>query len=229
MLPPKSPKGEATKMSSTPDNNYRFEEAGASDDSIQQVHAQLQRQKPEKSNGYSFLPLGLLGLMCTCVFFSSVYMVHYSIRFDPLVTNEHAKREKPGAVAVATVTPAQLGKKVYANICQACHQATGLGVPGVYPPLAASEWVTGSEERAIRIVLHGLNGPITVEGKEYNNAMAALGSVLKDDQVANVLTYIRQEWGNAAPEVKAETVARVRSEVGNRSPWTAAELLKIGQ
>ena len=79
-------------------------------------------------------------------------------------------------------------------------------------------------------MLHGLNGPITVEGKQFNNAMASLGGVLKDDQIANVLTYVRQEWGNKAPEVEAETVARIRAEVSGRTtPWTADELLKIGQ
>ena len=86
-------------MSQNSDNNFKVEQAGASDDSIQQVHAQLQRQKPEKKNGYAMLPLVLLGLMCTAVFFGSIYMVHYSIRFDPLVISEHAKREKPGTMA----------------------------------------------------------------------------------------------------------------------------------
>ena len=217
-------------MSSSPDNNYRFEQAGASDDSVQQAHAQLLKQKPEKKNGYSFLPLGILGLMCSSVFFGSIYLAHYSIRFDPLVVNEHASREKPGAVKVAAVTPAMLGKKVFTTVCAACHQITGQGVPGVFPPLAASEWAQGNEERIIRIVLHGLNGPINVAGKDYSNAMASLGGVLKDDQIANALTYVRQEWGNQAPEVKAETVARIRAEVGARTaPWTSAELLKIGQ
>lgn len=217
-------------MSTSSDNNYRLEEAGASDDSIQQTHAQLRRQKPEKSSGYSFLPLGMLALVCTSVFFGSIYLAHYSIRFDPLVINEHANREKPGAAAAVTVTPAQLGKKVYATICQACHQPTGQGMPGIFPQLAGSEWVQGNEERIILIVLHGLHGPITVEGKQYDNVMAALGSAMKDDQVAHVLTYIRQEWGNNAPEVKAETVARVRAEHSGRSGlWTAPELLKIGQ
>ena len=216
-------------MSSMPDSNFRLEQACASDDSIQQVHAQLQKQKPDKAHGYSFLPLGILGLMCSAVFFSSIYLAHYSIRFDPLVVNENARREKPGAVVAPTVTPAMLGKRVFTTICAPCHQASGQGVPGVYPPLAGSEWAQGSEERIIRIVLLGLSGPITVEGKEYNSAMASLNGVLKDDQIANVLTYVRQEWGNNAPEVKAETVARIRAELGNRTaPWTAPELLKIG-
>lgn len=217
-------------MSSTPDKNFRLEQACASDESIQQVHGQLRKQKPNKASGYPLLPLGILGLMCSAVFFGSIYLAHYSIRFDPLVVNETASRLKPGAVVAPTVTPAMLGKKVYTTVCAACHQVNGQGVPGAFPPLAGSEWAQGDEERIIRIVLHGLNGPITVEGKEFNSAMASLGAVLKDDQIANVLTYVRQEWGNKAPDVKAETVARVRAETGSRTaPWTAPELLKIGK
>ncbi len=210
------------------DPNFRVEQSAASDDSIQQVHAQLQKQKPEKTDGYSMLPLVLLGLMCCAVFFGSIYLAHFSLRFDPLVYSEHANREKPGAVKVAALTRAQLGKKTYDMTCIACHQANGLGVPGQYPPLAASEWVTGNEDRVIRIVLHGLNGPITVEGKEYNNVMAPLGS-LKDDQIANVISYVRASWGNTAPEVSPETVAKVRADTAGRTTfWTAAELLKLG-
>jgi mono/diheme cytochrome c family protein len=217
-------------MSAEPDKNFRLEQACASDDSIQQVHAQLQKTKPEKAHGYSFLPLGILGLMCAAVFFGSIYLAHYSIRFDPMVYNDHASREKPGAIKIAVVAPRDLGKRVFTSICQSCHQATGQGVPGIYPPLAGSEWAQGTEERAVRIVLLGLNGPITVEGKDFNNAMASLGGLLKDEQIANVLTYVRSEWGNKAPEVKAETVARIRAELAGRTaPWTSAELLQIGK
>jgi mono/diheme cytochrome c family protein len=210
------------------DSNSRVEQSAASDDSIQQVHAQLQSSKPEKAEGYSKLPLVLLGLMCSVIFFGSVYLVHYSIRFDPLVTNEHASREKPGAVKAVALTRAQLGKKVYDTTCITCHQANGLGVPGQYPPLAGSEWATGSEERVIRIVLHGLSGPIKVHDKEYNNVMAPLGAALKDEQIANVISYVRASWGNAASEVQPETVAKVRADTAGRTAyWTAAELEKI--
>ena len=85
-------------MSTESDKNFRLEQACASDDSIQQVHAALQKTKPEKIGGYPLLPLGILGLMCTAVFFGSIYLAHNSIRFDPLVFNEHANREKPGAM-----------------------------------------------------------------------------------------------------------------------------------
>jgi mono/diheme cytochrome c family protein len=212
------------------DSNFRVEQAGASDDSIQQVHARLQTTKPEKADGYSKLPLILLGLMCSAIFFGSIYLAHFSLRFDPLVYSEHASREKPGAIKVVPLTRAQLGKKVFDTTCITCHQANGLGVPGQYPPLAGSEWAQGNEERVIRIVLHGLNGPITVEGKEFNNVMAPLGAALKDEQIANALSYVRSAFGNSAPEVEPETVAKVRAETASRTTyWTATELQKIGK
>jgi mono/diheme cytochrome c family protein len=215
-------------MSDSPDK-FKVEQAGASDDSIQQVHAQLQRSKPEKTNGYAMLPLVLLGVMCSAIFFGSIYMAHYSIRFDPLVVSEHAKREKAAAGGAVALTRAQLGKRIFTSTCATCHQATGQGVPGQYPPLAGSEWVTGNEERIIRIVINGLNGPIKVAGHDFNNVMAPLGSVLKDEQIANVLSYVRSEWGNAAPEVQPETVSKVRAEIGAKTGYfTADELLKIG-
>ena len=216
-------------MSAKPDNKFNFEPSAASDDSLREVHARLQSQKPDKAHGYSALPLMLLGLMCTIVFFGSIYMVHFSIRFDPLVVNASANRAKPGDTGPVQLTRAQLGKQIYLTNCATCHQPNGLGVPGAFPPLAESEWVTGSEERLVRIVLHGLQGPITVKGNEYNNVMAPLGAVLKDEQIANVLSYIRQEWGNTAPDVEPATVARIRTDTASHSGyWTAAELLKIG-
>ena len=209
------------------DSNSRVEQSAASDDSIQQVHAQLQKKKPEKVDGYSMLPLVLLGLMCSAVFFGSIYLAHYSLRFDPLVYSEHANRVKPGAATAVAADPIAMGKRVFDTTCIACHQATGQGLPGQYPPLAGSEWAQGSEERVIRIVLHGLNGPIKVEGKDFNNVMAPLGA-LRDDQIANAISYVRNSWGNKASIVTAEAVAKVRADTAGRNTfWTAAELEKI--
>lgn len=217
-------------MSANPDNRSNFEASAASDDSIREVHARLQSQKPDKAHGYSALPLVLLGLMCCIVFFGSIYMVHHSIRFDPLVVNASANRAKVDINDGPGPTRAQLGKAVYLTNCMACHQANGLGVPGAFPPLAGSEWVTGSEERLVRIVLHGLQGPIKVAGQDYNNVMAPLGGVLKDEQIANVLSYVRAEFGGGAPEVLPETVAKIRTDTAAHSGyWTADELLKIGE
>jgi mono/diheme cytochrome c family protein len=115
--------------------------------------------------------------------------------------------------------------KVSYMICGACHGQNGEGGP-IAPPLAGSEWVTGPISNLIRIQLRGLVGPITVAGKEYNmpGGMAAL-SYQTDEQIASVLTFIRNSFGNKASAVKPEQVAALRSEVG-KPQVTAAELIK---
>ncbi len=119
------------------------------------------------------------------------------------------------------------GAAIYAANCIACHQANGEGMPGAFPPLAGSEWVTGSVDRPIAIVLHGLQGPITVSGTEYNGVMMAGGTAgaMDDQQIADVLSYVRSSWGNSASAVTVEDVARVRAAHASRTTaWTAAEL-----
>lgn len=205
------------------------EQSGATDESLQQVHAVLLHRKPEKSEGNPRFPLFLLGLMCAAVFFSAIYLAHYSGRFDASIYNEN---QQPGGAAAEAVviTPAMRGKKVFQTNCLVCHQANGNGMPGVFPPLAGSEWVNdpAHEPHVVRIVLSGLQGPVTVKGTTYNNVMTPFGPVLKDQQIADVLSYIRQEWGNSAPEVTVETVAAIRAATAGRpAPWTAEELLKL--
>jgi mono/diheme cytochrome c family protein len=117
------------------------------------------------------------------------------------------------------------GKQIYATTCAACHQPNGTGLSDVYPPLAESEWVTGDEDRLIRVVLHGLTGEIEVAGETVSGAMPAWGAALDDAQIAAVLTYVRSSWGNGAPPVSAATVARTRLATAKRAtPWTAGEL-----
>lgn len=110
-------------------------------------------------------------------------------------------------------------------VCAACHGQNGEGGP-IGPPLAGSEWVTGPVSNLIRIQLRGLQGPITVMGKEYNfpGGMAAQ-AYQTDEQIAAVLTYVRNSFGNKAPAVKPEQVAALRSEVG-KPQITAQELTK---
>jgi mono/diheme cytochrome c family protein len=104
-----------------------------------------------------------------------------------------------------------------------------MGTPGMFPPLGGSEWVTAEgHQRIIRIVLNGLNGPIEVSGQQYNNVMLAWRDMLKDEEIAAVLTFIRSEWGNRADAVTAEEVAKVREATKDRTTyWTAQELLQI--
>ena len=125
----------------------------------------------------------------------------------------------------------ELGKSLYdkPGSCTNCHQPTGAGLPGVFPPLAGSEWVNGPAENMIRIHLRGLQGPITVKGVEYGQAvsMAPVPEVIfpsTNENVAAVLTYVRNSWGNTGSEVTPEMVAKYQGEKG-QPPLTAADLI----
>ena len=117
------------------------------------------------------------------------------------------------------------GAKVYSTVCSSCHQANAQGVPGAFPPLAESEWVTGDEARLVKIVLHGITGELEVAGEIYAGMMPPWGGGLDDAQIAAVATYVRSNFGNEAAPVTAETVARIRSQYATRkTPWTPQEL-----
>lgn len=216
------------------------EQAGANDESIQKVHAILLREKAEPSEGFSPMPLFLLGLISAMIFLCSVYVVHYRGGFDPLVYDERfdAEAAKAAASGPKELTPEQIlasGKRLY-QTCLACHQAAGTGVAGVYPPLAGSEWVLGKEERLIRVLLHGLGGTIQVKGNTYNGAMPAFGKVpgggynWSEEKISHVLSYIRHEWGNDAAFVTKEKVSEVLAANKARAKvWTQEELAPFAE
>jgi len=122
------------------------------------------------------------------------------------------------------------GQRVYGN-CVACHQSSGLGTPGQFPPLVGSEWVDGGTKRLGALMLHGVSGPMSVAGQTYNGLMPAWNG-LSDAQLAQVITYIRREFGSL-PEgedgvVTTEMIQAAREEFDGRSaPYTEAELLAI--
>ena len=128
--------------------------------------------------------------------------------------------------AAAQATDAAAGQKVYAQVCLGCHTEMGTGNPGVYPPLDGSEWVNTSPERLLNILIHGISGPLSVQGEEYNGLMPGWGASLKDDEIAAVATYIRSAWSNVSSAITTAQVAAVRAATAARkTPWTAAELV----
>jgi nitrite reductase (NO-forming) len=149
-----------------------------------------------------------------------------AVVYDPYATFAEVQSHNP-------IDPTQIGRikgaKVFSDVCAACHQSTGQGLAGQFPPLAGSEWVLEEgPNRIIRLVLNGIAGPIEVKGVPFNNAMPPWKEVLNDDQIANVLTYVRSEWGNKAPPVTADQVKKVRAaESGKGDSWTAPDLLKV--
>ncbi len=106
------------------------------------------------------------------------------------------------------------GKRVYDFYCRACHQDNGMGVPGMNPPLGGTDWVTGDKSRLIGVILNGLNEPIEIKGETYQNAMASHRH-LTDQQISDVLTFIRRSFGNDENGVSTNEVASVRSQLGS--------------
>jgi mono/diheme cytochrome c family protein len=119
--------------------------------------------------------------------------------------------EAPEAAAPAAAPTTNAGEQVYGNVCVVCHQPNGSGMEGAFPPLAGSAVTLGDPDIPIRIVLRGMSGEMTRNGVTYNGVMTPWGSQLSDEDIANVLTYVRSAWGNDAAEVTAEQVAQARA------------------
>lgn len=124
----------------------------------------------------------------------------------------------------------EIGKAIYTRdgYCNTCHQPNGKGLPDAgFPPLNESKWVVGSEERLIKLVLKGIYGPIEVNGKKYPGQvpMTPYGGMLKDDEVAAVLTYVRNSFGNNAPAVTAEKVKEIRASIKNKTGFYSPDEL----
>jgi mono/diheme cytochrome c family protein len=145
-----------------------------------------------------------------------------------LVWGEAARPPKPPrALTAAEQGQYDFGKILYTATCGACHHANGLGEEGKAPPLLDSPFLVGPADRAIGIVLHGVTGPITVHGRQYNMSMPALVG-FQPEQVAAILTYTRREWEHRADPVTAAQVKRMMEANAKReAPWTEAELLKL--
>jgi mono/diheme cytochrome c family protein len=189
---------------------------------------------PEPSVAHtSAVPVWLFILFALFLYFAMVYLDKHGGGFNPHVygpytsSNQLVKLQPlpPGGEIVAK------GRDVYnMPTCVSCHQPNGQGTPGQFPTLVGSEWVLEENPaRLIRIILNGLQGPITVKGQPFPpNVMVPWKDNLKDEEIAAVASYVRKSWGNDASIVKKEQVAEIRKETANRNTqWTAEELLKV--
>ncbi len=141
-----------------------------------------------------------------------------SLGAAPVAVKQVVRKHKPDPAVH------ERGLAVYNRTCIACHGPDGKGVPGAFPPLDGSTWPVGDPSIPIRILLLGLQGPIEVSGQKFENIMPP-HTDLKDDEIADVLTYVRQSWSNDASAVSADLVKQTRAKYMSRGkPWTAAEL-----
>lgn len=175
-----------------------------------------------------------LGLLFTAALGWAALYVHRNAGafspfvFDPGDTVDAVQARVPKE---DPMSPMQHGRRLYAVYCTACHQSHGRGVAEQFPPLLQSEWVmAGGPNRLIRIVLNGMDGPLTVQGKEFNNPMLPWRDQMTDDEIAAVLTFVRnnRQWNHSASPVSSDQVRRIRDATADRTAyWTADELLAI--
>lgn len=122
-------------------------------------------------------------------------------------------KSNPAIAGLTKEVQIEKGKQVYMGLCFACHQPDGKGLPGIFPPLAGSDFLLADRDRAVRVVLKGLSGPITVSGKTYNSSMPPQEAVLTDAQIADVVTYVLNSWGNKADAITTDHVKSIRNEI----------------
>jgi mono/diheme cytochrome c family protein len=192
---------------------------------VHQVHAAIQREKKEPHAGLEPLSLWLIAIYGMAIFFGGAYLGRYSGNFggdglDPFVGGALQKKGSHGsgdAGPAVELSQADRGKKIFSANCAVCHQPNGLGAAGQgYPPLAGSEIVNGGSRRIAMVVLKGLQGPITVKGVQFGTAvMQPWEKTLTDAKIADVITYVRQEWGNKGGPVSAPQIAGLRKELAN--------------
>lgn len=106
------------------------------------------------------------------------------------------------------------GEEIYSSYCLSCHMSEGEGIPSVYPPLAGSDYLMEDKKRAIRAVMNGLSGEIEVNGQTYNSQMPNMN--LSDEEVAHVLNYVRNSWGNQGEVVTFDEVKTIRGQEEKR-------------
>jgi mono/diheme cytochrome c family protein len=182
---------------------------------------QATRENPDPEEAGEPIPKWLLAVAVTLTLGCSYFILRTSgtsatENGDTRTVGDlrHQAQVAPGAVAVID------GAAIFAARCAACHQASGTGLPGVFPPLAGSNWVNGRDTTVIQIVLRGIQGSLTVNGVAYHGTMPTFAPQLTDAEIAAVVTHVRGHWGNHAGAVAATLVTTQRATIAEHSaPW----------
>jgi mono/diheme cytochrome c family protein len=193
--------------------------------SFKEDRLENEKHDPTEGSNLKFVnvPLTLLAV------FFGFGVTYLTLRTDHVTMKEGDSRTHATAAtgsapadggALDTTALLEKGKQIYTTTCQACHQATGEGLPGAFPPLAGSEWVTGPSKRTVAIVLHGVSGEITVKGDKFNSVMPTFKDQFKSEEIAAVVSYVRQTYGKTSDVVTPELVDQVRNETkAQAAPW----------
>lgn len=182
--------------------------------------AQL-REEAEPTERTQPIPLIVAGVTLAMVLAGAGYILLSEPFGAPALGDQRTVADLAGPPAGAAID----GKQVYTANCVACHQATGAGLPNVFPPLDGSEWVTGEPRVLANILLHGVTGELTVKGATYQGAMPAFAQ-LGDAELAAVASYVRSSWSNKAEPLDAALIAGERKASTRDKPFEGEAGLK---
>lgn len=179
------------------------------------------REQTDPSERIQPIPLVVAGLTLVMVLAGALYIAVS----EPFGASQFGDRRTLADLRPAASTGTVDGKQVFTANCVGCHQATGQGLPGVFPPLAGSEWVQGDARVVANILLHGINGEITVAGKPFKGAMPSFQH-LGDAELAAVASYVRSDWSNTASAIPPSVFAAERKAATRSTPFNGEAELK---
>ncbi len=183
-----------------------------------------QREQEEPSERTRPIP-ALVAIITLAVVIFGVAYILLSEPFGRVDLGDRRTLADLRAPAAGAAGAAADGKQVFTANCVACHQATGKGLPGVFPPLDGSEWVTGDERTLANILLHGVSGELTVMGNTFKGAMPSFQQ-LSNSELAAVASYIRAEWSNKAGAIKPELFETERKANTRTTPFNGESEIK---
>ena len=207
--------------------NNDLNNSGMNDEDMVEVHTKLNKDKHPPTQGFLIAPLVFVFVFGCLIFVCSIQLAHSTNGFNVHPPTEVVELTDEEREQLRLKRKFNSGKKLFTANCASCHQASGLGLGDIYPPLAGSEWVSANPELIIKVITKGLIGEIQVKGKTYSPAagMAAVTNLKSNSDIADVTTYVRKAWGNVATEVTEDIVAQVRKDSADqKDQWIGEEL-----
>ena len=185
------------------------------------LHRAQERENSDPEERIRPVPLVVAAITVLMVAFGVLYI----LMSDPFGNSALGDRRTLADLAGPAPGATADGKQLFTANCVACHQATGKGLPGVFPPLDGSEWVHGDARTLANILLHGINGEMEVAGNTYQGAMPAFHQ-LSDAELAALASYLRSSWSNKAEAVPADLFVQERKANPRTTPWEGGAALK---
>jgi mono/diheme cytochrome c family protein len=217
-------------MSLEKQSSEEIRATGMKDVELVDEHVRLNKIKHEPTKGFLQAPLIFVFVFGCLIFVCSIQLAHTTNDFQLHPPKEIVELTPEEKEALRLERKISSGEKVFAVRCASCHQANGLGIAGQYPPLDGSNWVTSDPGIISNIILKGLKGEIVVKGETYGTSAAVnmAAVAISDREIANVVTYVRQAWGNNAEEIFEDEVASIRSESAEQQDqWTGDQIISM--